>query len=80
MENGENENGEPRTKKKKKTLRFEAGEKNTIVKDRNTLFAPIPQLESVFFSNRIDSTMSTVDNLLTNSLPMDKSCYKLLAL
>ncbi|XP_044761297.1 condensin complex subunit 2 [Coccinella septempunctata] len=78
--NVENPEDAPKAKKKKKTLRFDAGVKNTVVKDRNTLLAPIPQLESVFFSNRIDSNLSTVDNLFTNSLPMDKSCCKLLAL
>ncbi|XP_045471281.1 condensin complex subunit 2-like isoform X1 [Harmonia axyridis] len=62
------------TRKKRKRVR------NTIVKDRNTLLTEIPQLESVFFSNRIDSSLSTVENLFTNSLPMDSACYKLLAL
>ncbi|XP_045480817.1 condensin complex subunit 2-like [Harmonia axyridis] len=65
---------------KKKRKRYNRGARNAIAKDRSTLLGEIPQLDSVFFSNRIDSTLSMVDNLFTNSLPMDKSCYKLLAL
>ncbi|KAL3278245.1 hypothetical protein HHI36_013583 [Cryptolaemus montrouzieri] len=67
-------------KRERRKLRYRGGPKNTVAKDPKNLLAPVPKLESVFFSTRIDSNLSTVENLFTNKLPMDKSCYKFMVM
>ncbi|KAK9871247.1 hypothetical protein WA026_011521 [Henosepilachna vigintioctopunctata] len=78
-DNEDNPEAGPAQRKKRK-LKYTDGPKNTISKDPKNLLAPVPKLESVFFSTRINSDMSTVENLFTNRLPMDKSCYKFMVL
>ncbi|CAH0547136.1 unnamed protein product [Brassicogethes aeneus] len=67
-------------KKIKKKKRLTSGDKNTISKDPSSLIAPLPILESVFFSTRTNAESNAIDNLFTNTLKMDNSGYKFMLL